>query len=135
MNEPIRQPDGFSSFWPVFMMGVGLGLFLGWQVVLGARQHIALVRLEDQQAVLAGQAAQTETQLQSMMLELIVLAKKEPAAKAVIEKYNIKYNPPATSGGQATATTNAGQAQPESKTEAAPAAPAATNAPQAEKAE
>jgi hypothetical protein len=87
--------NSFSPFWPTFLMAVSLTVFLGWQVVSGARQYINLLRLGDQQTLLASQAAQAETNLQSIMMDLIKLGKTEPAAQAVINRYQIKFNAPA----------------------------------------
>lgn len=96
MNTPTSTSAGtpFSPFWPLIMLGVSVVLFMGWQVVMGARQHVDLLRLADQQNILATQAGQREAQLQSLMMELLDLAKTDDDAREIADKYNIKFNPP-----------------------------------------
>jgi hypothetical protein len=48
--------------------------------------------MADQQAVMATQAAQTESKLQSMMTDLLLLAKTDAEAQTIVTKYNIKMN-------------------------------------------
>ena len=74
-------------------MALSLALFLGWQVTAAARQYIASLQLADQQAVLVGQAAQAESKLQAMMMDLLELAKTDADAQAIVGKYGIKFNP------------------------------------------
>jgi hypothetical protein len=83
----------FTPFWPLCLMAVSLALFLGWQVTTAARQYIALLRLADQQTLLTGQAAQAEGKLQAMMMELLKLSQTDADAKAIVNKYNVKFNP------------------------------------------
>jgi hypothetical protein len=85
----------FTPFWPVFLLAVSLAIFLGWQTTQAIRQHMASLRLADQQAVLAGRAAQTEASLQAMMMDLLKLSQTDADAKAIVARYGIKFNPPA----------------------------------------
>ena len=89
-NAPV-----FSPFWPVFLLALSLVIFLGWQTTQSVRQYIASIRLADQQALLAGQATQTEANLQAMMMDLLKLSQTDADAKAIVAKYGIKFNPPA----------------------------------------
>lgn len=85
----------FTPFWPVFLLAVSLAIFLCWQTVQAVRQHMASLRLADQQVVLAGRAAQTEASLQAMMMDLLKLSQTDADAKAIVARYGIKFNPPA----------------------------------------
>jgi hypothetical protein len=97
MNQREENTSLFTPFWPLFMLAVSLTVFLGWQVTASVQQYIASLRMQDQQAALTEQAAQAETKLQTMMMDLLELAKKDPEARAIVGKYNIKFNPPAQS--------------------------------------
>jgi hypothetical protein len=97
MNQREENMTLFTPFWPLFLMVVSLAVFLGWQVTLSVQQYIASLRMQDQQAALTEQAAQAETKLQTMMMDLLELAKNDPEARAIVGRYNIKFNPPAQS--------------------------------------
>jgi len=97
MNPREENTTLFTPFWPLCLMAVSLTAFLGWQVTTTARQYVALLRLADQQTVLAGQAAQAEGKLKAMMMDLLELSKTDADARAIVTKYGIKFNPaPAT---------------------------------------
>jgi len=92
------SPDTTSALSTQLLIAVSLLIFLGWQVFASARQHLALVRMSEQQAVLVSQAAQTESRIQSMMTDLIRLSLSDAEAKAIVTKYRITYNPPRQPG-------------------------------------
>jgi hypothetical protein len=96
MNPHEENTALFTPFWPLCLMAVSLAAFLGWQVMTAARQYIAALRLADQQTLLAGQAAQAESKLQAMMMDLLELAKTDADAQAIVGKYGIKFNPAPT---------------------------------------
>lgn len=91
--NPEENTTLFTPFWPLCMMAASLAIFLGWQVTVAARQYIASLRLADQQTLLMGQAAQAESKLQAMMMDLLELSKRDPDARAIVAKYDIKFNP------------------------------------------
>ena len=93
MNPRDENTTLFTPFWPLCLMAVSLAVFLGWQVTMAARQYVALLRLADQQTVLAGQAAQAEGKLKAMMMDLLELSKTDADARAIVSKYGIKFNP------------------------------------------
>ena len=93
MNQREENTIHFTPFWPLFLMALSLAAFLGWQVLNAVRQYLDLVRLADQQTLLTGQAAQAETKLQAMMMDLLELSKTDAEAKTIVTKYNIKFNP------------------------------------------
>ena len=90
MSESTNAP--FSPFWPLCLMATSLVIILGWQLNVGVQQYIASLRMSEQQAVMANQAAQTESKLQSMMSDLLLLAKTDTEAQTIVAKYNIKLN-------------------------------------------
>ncbi len=86
-------PPLFTSFWPLCLMGVSLLLFLGWQLTAAIQQNRQLLVMSEQQEAMAGRAAQTEGQLQAVMMDLLQLADTDEDAKAIVTKYGIKFNP------------------------------------------
>jgi len=92
MNMSESPSTTFTPFWPLCLMASSLVILLGWQLNVGVQQYIASQRMAEQQAVLANQAAQTESKLQSMMSDLLLLAKTDSEAQSIITKYNIKLN-------------------------------------------
>lgn len=124
MNMSESSNTTFSPFWPLCLMALSLVIFLGWQVNAGLQQYRAALRMVDQQAVLANQAAQTESKLQAMMTDLLLLAKTDAEAQAIVVKYSIKMNTDKPNTGlPRTATLPAGGA---SSPTPAPRAPDAT---------
>ena len=92
MSSPEENTNLFTPFWPLCLMALSLACFMGWQVTAAARQYIGLVRLADQQTLQTGQAAQAESKLQAMMMDLLELAKTDADARAIVSKYGIKFN-------------------------------------------
>lgn len=80
---------------PLALMAVSMAIFLGWQDTAAAKQYVSLIRMEEQQTILSGQAAQAEGKLQALMMDLLKLSKTDASARAIVEKYDIKFNPPA----------------------------------------
>jgi hypothetical protein len=93
MNQHEEDTMHFSPFWPLCLMALSLAIFLGWQVSNAVRQYLSLMRLGDQQTLLTGQAQQTETKLQAMMMDLLELSKTDAEARTIVNKYKIKFNP------------------------------------------
>jgi hypothetical protein len=104
MNMSETSNTTFSPFWPLCLMALSLVIILGWQLVAGIQQYRGSLQLVDQQAVLAKQAVQTESKLQSMMTDLLLLAKTDTQAQAIVAKYRITLNAnkPDTTGPRST---------------------------------
>jgi hypothetical protein len=96
MSTPETNEPTFTPFWPLCLLALSLLIFLGWQTTLSARQYMATVRALDQQALVEGQAAEAERRLQSLMLDLVLLAKTDADARLIATRYQIRYNPPPT---------------------------------------
>ena len=95
MNTENDTSSRCSPFWAIFLPALAVAVFLGWQVSLAWRQRVQLQRLSEQQVVLQNQAVQTERNLQQLSMDLLSVAKKDPAAQAIVSKYRITYNAPA----------------------------------------
>ena len=92
MNMSDSSRSIYSPFLPLCLMALSLIIILGWQLAAGIQQYLGSLQMVDQQAVLVNQAAQTESKLQSMMSDLLLLAKTDAEAQAIITKYRIKLN-------------------------------------------
>jgi hypothetical protein len=114
MNMSETSNTTFSPFWPLCLMALSLVIILGWQLVAGIQQYRGSLQLVDQQAVLAKQAVQTESKLQSMMTDLLLLAKTDTEAQTIVAKYRIKMNAdkPDTVGPRVSALPAGGAASP-----------------------
>lgn len=96
MNDPRPNRAGApSAFLPTLMIGLSLLAMLSWQVFLGVRQYRSGLEVVDRQVVLTAQAAQAEEFLQTLMMDLIELAKTDVAARDIVQRYNISFTPPA----------------------------------------
>jgi hypothetical protein len=93
MNEETVGPPAASFFWPVFLPSLAFAVFMAWQVTIGVRQYLNLIRLEEQQTLLAGQAAQSENQLRALMMDVLALSETNKAAAEIMRKYNVKFTP------------------------------------------
>ena len=92
MNKTESLTVTFSPFWPLCFMAFSLVTILGWQLTIGVQQYIDALRMADQQAVVAKQAVQTESKLQAMMTDLLLLAKTDAEAQTIVTKYRVKMN-------------------------------------------
>ncbi len=88
----------YTAFWPLCLLALSIGILLGWQVLLAGQQYISLQRMAEQQAVTTQQAAQAESKLQAIMMDLVELSQSNKEALAIVKKYGIKVTPPAQTG-------------------------------------
>ena len=107
MNAPAPGSEvTFSPFLPLTLVALSMVILLAWQSTSAFQQRRSLVQLQDRQNQVAAQAAQAEAQLQSLMMDLLELAKTDEDAQTIAAKYNIKFSPPppapGTSGPPAT---------------------------------
>lgn len=132
MNEhqsPQHSQPTFSAFWPVFLLALSMAGFLGWQVSVAVRQYMGSLRLADQQAVVASQAANAEAKLQAVVLDLLKLAETDSDAREIADKYNIKFTPPAGINGRDALATSVQAPPAAAKPKATPPLAASSNAP------
>ena len=107
MNPCEENKTRFTFFWPLCLMAVSLAAFLAWQLKGAEQQCADLQQLVDQQAFLAVKSVQAERKFQGMLSDLLELAKSDPDARSLVEKYSIQFNPTSSSSSvvvQATAS-------------------------------
>lgn len=96
-NAPApQQTVTFSAFLPVLVLSLALGVILVWTLVVSVYEYSAANRQRDQLVTAQFQAAGVEQKIKSLMEGLLTLAETDPDAKAIAEKYQIKFNPPAS---------------------------------------
>lgn len=93
MNNPASEKS-FSAFLPVSLVALAIIILLGWNLSLEIRLHSNNVRIQAQQEIQLGQAAQVEAKLQQMMADLVTLAQDDAQAEAIVKRYGIAFNPP-----------------------------------------
>ena len=99
MNQNVIQEKApcapSNPFGPLVLLAVSLTLVLGWNVAQAWQQHNAGKQALNQQIGLLKQAATTERNLQVMLTDLVNLARTDSQARAIVDKFQIKYNEPA----------------------------------------
>jgi hypothetical protein len=116
-NPAVLSTPRFGPFWPLCVMAVSLSIFFGWQLTGAVQQRVLLVRLADQHAILSNRAAQAESELQSLSMDLLTLSRTDAEAKSICEKYRITFTPPAEAS---SVTQRPNVPAPESPVQAAP---------------
>lgn len=128
MNTPApRTPH--SAFWPMFLLVLCFGTLVTHQLIFAVRQYLDGTRLREQQITIMRQAADAEQKMTAMMVDLLVLSKTDPQAKAIVENYRIQYNAPVPGTAAATPTPPPAAQPPAAQPTAAPNTTAAPAAP------
>lgn len=85
-----------NPFLPILLLVLSVALVLGWQVNSIAQQRsglqIALGQLQEP----TRQSQQFQGGLQKFLTDLLEFAKTDAQAKAVVDKYGIRQQPPAS---------------------------------------
>ena len=83
-----------SPFLPTLLLAISLVMVLGWNLNVSVRQAAGARQMRLQQEQAAGQVVQTEAKLKAMLTGLVDLAKDDPDAQAIVERYGIRQNAP-----------------------------------------
>jgi hypothetical protein len=93
-----------NAFLPFVLVALGIVIVLGWNASQGWRQYRLASQVRGQQQTVLQQAAATETRLQVLLSELVTLARTNPQAKTIVEKYQIRFSAPAAAPAAAPAS-------------------------------
>lgn len=96
--QPEPRGADHTAFLPVLLLGLSLLVFLGWNVAQGVREYRAGLAAADRQRLLGVQAAEAEARLQTMMLDLLTLARTNTNAQRIVQQFAIQYTPSAEPG-------------------------------------
>ena len=124
-NDPRSLAPAPGTFLPLALLSTSLLIVLTWNVYTGAREHYAALRTRDQLEQAGQQALQAEEKIKALFVDLLALAPTDPHAREVVQKYNVRFTPPAGTAAAAPATAPA--AKPDAPD--APAAPTAADKP------
>jgi cell division protein FtsB len=111
-NTPTTQPSvSFSAFLPVVLLSLSFCVILVWTLVVSVYEYSALLRQRDKQNEAQLQAVNVEEKMKALMIDLLSLAETDPDAKAIAEKYQVRFNAPA-GGTQPLTPAKPGEAAP-----------------------
>lgn len=94
-SQPQPPQVTFSSFLPVVMLSIAFAFILVWMLILNVRDYAAATNLRDRLVTAQAQAVGVEEKMKALMMDLITLSEADPDAKAIIEKYQVRFNAPA----------------------------------------
>lgn len=93
MNDEIPPSDPFL---PIILLAISIVAFFSWQLKGISDQRNALQNTIARLQEPTKQSQQVQSSLQQIATDLLDLAKTDPQAKAVVDKYGIRQNAPAT---------------------------------------
>jgi len=103
MTDSTARPV-FGAFVPVLLLALSVFVFLAGDVAVAFQQHLAGLRIADQQQQQFAQAAAIEDRLRQIMQDLVVLGDRNPEAAVIVKKYGISFRPSAAPGTPAPVT-------------------------------
>jgi len=84
---------GYSAFWPVTLLLVSFLLIFGAQLWMTIQQHGAMTRQIQQRDEVVQKSQKVQGELKRLAEGLVALAKRDPEAKALVDKYGIVVKP------------------------------------------
>lgn len=84
----------FDAFLPVTLVALSLIIILGWQIFNDLQTRSSWQAQYEQRKQLVDQSAKVQSGLEAMINDLLSLAETDNAAKAIIDKYQIKRTAP-----------------------------------------
>jgi non-homologous end joining protein Ku len=100
-NTQEKPAYTFDAFVPVILIAASLMILLVWNVAVLVRDLNNTMLVRTQQNMARAQALGAEEQMKALMMELLGMAQADPDAKAITDKYQIRYNAPAQQSGAA----------------------------------
>lgn len=90
-----------SSVIPLVLLGVSLAAILVWQIVVTSHQRKGMYEAKRQlgdaiqkREDLVKQSNQLQAKIQTLVIDLLDLAKHDEKAKGIVQKYNIQQTAP-----------------------------------------
>ncbi len=83
-SAPVR-----TAFWPLFFISLTLITVLGWELAMAGQARRTAQQLRTQQNSVVEQSQQVQLALEKLARDLVELGKTDPAAQALVTKYNI----------------------------------------------
>jgi hypothetical protein len=99
-TEPaMGMPFGFKldAFIPLVILSIGFIVLLGWQVNVSSSQRTMLENAITRQTTAVNQAQAIQDSVTKLATDLLQAAQTDDTAKAIVTKYHITQNAPASS--------------------------------------
>lgn len=93
MSDSTARPL-FGPFVPVLLLALSLTVLLTWEVSVAVQQHVAGLRVADQQQQQFAQAAALENRLRQILQDLVELGGRNAEAAAIVKRYGISFGAP-----------------------------------------
>ncbi len=98
MNTPtdpyVNPPPLKDNALALSLTSAALLAFLCWQIIHVTKNHSALRAQQKQRGELVDQSLKVQTDLQKLANDLVELAKTDPEAKILVDRFQIKVAPP-----------------------------------------
>ncbi|MEM1158827.1 MAG: hypothetical protein AAF649_12160 [Verrucomicrobiota bacterium] len=94
-TAPVTQSAPASPFIPILMLSVAMLLLLIWQCVVAWQTRGNLRTQFEQRKPLVAEAQRVQSNVQKLVNDLLILSETDADAKKVVDKYQIRRNPPA----------------------------------------
>ncbi|HEY6166390.1 MAG TPA: hypothetical protein VI454_00030 [Verrucomicrobiae bacterium] len=96
MESNTSQPNnsGASAFLPVLLVSLSVLIFVSWQFRLVWKQQAGLKEVQKSRETLVKQSQAVQNDLQKLAVGLLELAKTDPEASALVQKYGIAQTQP-----------------------------------------
>jgi hypothetical protein len=91
-----NSSSNYSSFLPVTLGLAALLILLVWQFLQAREQKAALFQVERSREATVRDAQSVQGELERLARGLVELAKTDPQAKALVQKYGISVDPTKT---------------------------------------
>lgn len=98
-NTQEKTAYTFDAFVPILIIAVSVLIFLMWNVAVLVRDLNNAMVVRTQQNMARAQAVGAEEQMKALMMELLGMSQADPDAKAIVDKYQIRFNAPAQQPG------------------------------------
>jgi len=95
MEQSSPSSSASSPFIPILLVSVAMVLLLLWQCFVAWNTRGNLRTQFEQRKQLVTQAELVQGNVQKLVNDLLLLSETDADAKKVVDKYNIRRNPPA----------------------------------------
>jgi hypothetical protein len=102
-NDEVSIEEGYSAFWPLFILLAGLFLWAGFQTYSSFRQNSNLNAQLEAAAPTVKEAQEAQNKLYGLAQDLLQTSAKDNYAAQIVKEANIQVKAPATNAPDASA--------------------------------
>jgi hypothetical protein len=96
MSDSSYGSPRHNGFIPLTLLAVSFTILLGWQIFLSLQARANARAQFEQRKQLVDQSTKVQGGLEVLVNDLLTLAETDRDAKAIVDKYQIRRNPPAS---------------------------------------